>query len=239
MPHSRTTKNIGIHCGLLLLWIILGTSLRFTNLAAKPPWADEWATLVFSLGHSFLTIPLEKIITLDTLLEPVRISSETGIQDVISNLLGESTHPPVYFVLNHLWLKLFSHPGELVSLELARSLSAGLGVLAIPIMFGFGLLISNSLLTGQLAAALMAFSPYGLYLSQETRHYTFVILLVIASLSCLIVAVKSAQKQQPISIALTLTWIVINSLGVATHYFFAFTLVTEILVLKLFFEKVN
>ena len=237
MPHFRTTRNIRIHGVLLLLWIILGASLRFTNLAAKPPWADEWATLVFSLGHSFLTIPLEKIITLDALLDPVRISSETGIQDVISNLLGESTHPPVYFILNHLWLKLFSHPGELVSLTLARSLSAGLGVLAIPIMFGFSLLVSNSLLAGQLAAALMAFSPYGVYLSQETRHYTFVILLVIASLSCLIVAVRSTQKQQPIPFALTLTWIVINSLGVATHYFFAFTLVTETLVLLTFFVK--
>ena len=237
MPHFRTKKNIWIHFALLLLWIILGASLRFTNLEAKPPWADEWATLVFSLGNSFLTIPLEKIINLDTLLEPVRISSATGIQDVISNLLGESTHPPVFFVLNHLWLKLFSHPQELVSLELARSLSAGLGVLAIPLMFGFGLLISNSLLTGQFAAALMALSPYGVYLAQETRHYTFVILLVIASLSCLIVAVRSLQKQQPIAITIALVWIVINSLGVATHYFFALTLVTETLVLITFFLK--
>ncbi len=237
MPHSQTKKNIWIHCGLLLLWIILGASLRFTNLDAKPPWADEWATLVFSLGNSFLTIPLEKIITLETLLEPVRISSETGIQDVISNLLGESTHPPVYFVLHHLWLKLFSHPEELVSLELSRSLSAGLGVLAIPTMFGFGVLISNSPITGQFAAALMALSPYGVYLAQETRHYTFVILLVIASLSCLIVAIRSVQKQQQIAIALILTWIVINSLGVATHYFFALTLVTETLVLLTFFLK--
>ncbi len=237
MPDSRTKKNIQIHYGLLLLWIILGASLRFTNLEAKPPWADEWATLVFSLGNSFLTIPLEKIITLETLLEPVRVSSETGIQDVISNLLGESTHPPVYFVLNHLWLKLFSHPQELVSLDLARSLSAGLGVLAIPLMFSFGLLISNSLLTGQFAAALMALSPYGVYLAQETRHYTFVILLVIASLSCLVVAVRSLQKQQQIAIAITLVWIVINSLGIATHYFFALTLVTETLVLITFFLK--
>ena len=237
MPHSQTNKNIWIHGCLLLLWIVLGASLRFTNLEVKPPWADEWATLVFSLGNSFLTVPLEKVITLETLLEPVRISSETGIQDVISNLLGESTHPPVYFVLNHLWLKLFSHPENLVSLGLARSLSAGLGILAIPAMFGFGLLISNSLIAGQLAAALMALSPYGVYLAQETRHYTFVILLVIASLSCLTVAVKSVKKQQQIPISLTLIWIVINSLGVATHYFFALTLVTEILVLLTFFLK--
>ena len=237
MPYSQTKKNIWLHGVLLILWIILGAILRFTNLADKPPWADEWATLVFSLGNSFLTIPLETIIPLETLLEPVRIYGETGIHDVVSNLLAESTHPPIYFVLNHLWLKLFSHPEELVSLELARSLSAGLGVLGIPAMFIFGLLVSNSGVTGQFAAALMALSPYGVYLAQETRHYTLVILLVIASVSCLIVAVRSTRKQQPIPIYLTFIWIVINSLGVATHYFFALTLVTETLVLLTFFLK--
>ena len=68
MPHSQTTKNIRIHICLLLLWIILGASLRFTNLAVKPPWADEWATLVFSLGNSFLTVPLEEFMTLELIL---------------------------------------------------------------------------------------------------------------------------------------------------------------------------
>ena len=48
----------------LLLCIAVGIGLRFTNLESKPPWADEWATLVFSLGNSFKTVPLEQIITL-------------------------------------------------------------------------------------------------------------------------------------------------------------------------------
>ena len=222
---------------MLLFWIFLGFSLRLSNLELKAPWADEWATLVFSLGNSFKTIPLDRIITIETLLDPIKISSETGIEAVISNLLGESTHPPLYFVLNHLWLKLFTHPQELVSLELARSLSVIFGVFAIPSMFIFGILIGNSLILGQFSAALMALSPYGIYLAQEARHYTLIILFVIASLSCLMLAIRSLQKQQKITISLTLTWIVINSLGVATHYFFALALVTQTLVLLAFFLK--
>ncbi len=76
-----------IHWGLLLLWIILGAGLRFTNLELKPPWADEWATLVFSLGNSFKTIPLEQIISLDTLLQLLQLKPESSTQDVVTYLM--------------------------------------------------------------------------------------------------------------------------------------------------------
>ena len=206
-------------------------SLRLTNLDLKAIWADEWATLVFSLGNSFKTIPLDEIITLDTVLEPVKVYSENNLQDVVNNLLGESTHPPVYFVLSHLWIKLFSPAQELVSLDVARTFSAIFGILAIPAIFFCGLLISNSLLIGQFAAALIAFSPYSIYLAQEVRHYTLTILLLINSLFCLMSVIKAWHQKQQIPIILALAWIVINSLGVATHYFFSLALVAQTLVL--------
>lgn len=229
-----TTKQLRLgkaHVILLFIWIIVGTILRFSNLAAKPPWADEWATLVFSLGNSFLTVPLEKIITLDTLIQPLQLRETISIGNVIHNLLTESTHPPVYFILNHLWLKLFSIQNGLVSVYLARSLSALLGVFAIPAIFALSSFVSGSLVSGQIAAALMAFSPYGVYLAQETRHYTLAILLIIASLACLVNTIKHLEKKQDVSFKIIILWIIINSFGVATHYFFALALVTETLVL--------
>ncbi|BAU63698.1 hypothetical protein STA3757_10650 [Stanieria sp. NIES-3757] len=224
-------KTIGVQIGLLGLSILVGFALRFTNLESKPPWADEWATLVFSLGNSFRTIPLDRLIDLDTLLLPLQQHETIQPQAVINHLMQESTHPPVYFVLTHLWLHLFSDQVGLVSLWWARALSALLGVAAIPAMFGLGWLLSRSLLVAQLAAALMAVSPYGIYLAQEARHYTLVILLIVASLACLIVAVRNIEQKKSLNIATVLTWIVINSLGVATHYFFGLALVSEIVVL--------
>ncbi len=224
------------HWGLLLLWILVGAGLRFTNLELKAPWADEWATLVFSLGNSFKTIPLEQIISLDTLLQPLQLRPETSTQDVVTYLMGESTHPPVYFVLTHIWLKLLGQEG-LVSLNLARSLSAWLGVLGIPAIFALSKLISGSKKVAQFAAALMAVSPYGIYLAQETRHYTLAILWVMASLACLVITAKYLEAEKPPSIPLILIWIIINSLGVATHYFFALALVTEILDLSIFYWR--
>ncbi len=219
------------HWYLLLLWIVLGASLRFSNLGLKPPWADEWATLVFSLGNSFKTIPLETIISVDTLLQPLQLKPESSTQDVVTYLMGESTHPPVYFVLTHIWLKLFGQEG-LVSLTLARSLSSGLGVFGIPMIFALTSLITTSKTMAQFAAILMAVSPYGIYLAQETRHYTLAILWVMASLACLVLTIKGLEIGKHPKIRLIITWIFVNSLGVATHYFFALALVTEILVLS-------
>jgi uncharacterized membrane protein len=219
------------HIILFFIWLILGALLRFSNLGSKPPWADEWATLVFSLGNSFLTIPLERIITLDALMQPLQLRETIAIKDVIHNLLNESTHPPIYFVLTHLWLKLFSTQSGLVSVALARSLSVIFGVVGIPSIFLLASFVTDSLVCGQIATALMAFSPYGVYLAQETRHYTLAIVLIITSLACFFKVIKCLDQEKVIPHKIILFWIVINSLGVATHYFVILTLVTEILVL--------
>ena len=222
-------QTVIIHFWLLLLWIALGSVLRFSYLDGKTVWSDEWATIVFSLGHSFHSIPLDRVISLSTLLEPLRIDNSNA-GEVVSHLMSESTHPPLYFVLSNWWLK-FADNGELVSIWLARSLSVIFGVLAIPAMFGLGWLSYNSLLVGQLAAGLMTVSPYGIYLAQETRHYTLVILWVIASLCCWVITIRQRSRQQVPRRSLMLVWILVNSLGIATHYFFGLNLLAQTLVL--------
>lgn len=220
-----------IHGLLLCTWIVIGAGLRFTHLASKPPWTDEFATLVFSLGHSFETIPLDQIISLNELLQPLQLPPSAGVQDVVHHLLTEDVHPPLYFVLCHWWLQLLSPPNGFVSLEIARSLPALLGVLTIPATFGLSWLAFRSLVAGQLAAAAMAVSPYAIYLSQEARHYTCGMLWVIAILACLIVATRAINQRLPLSIRLSLMWVGCNGLGIATHYFIMLTLIASALVL--------
>ena len=224
------------HLILLSGWLLIGTIFRFTNLAAKPPWSDEWATIVFSLGHSFRTIPLNTAISLDNLLQPLIIDKFTQAQDVIQHLMTESTHPPLYFLTCHWWLQWWGSD-RLVSIWWARALSALLGIASIPAMFGLGWLLFRSAIAAQLSAALMAISPCGIYLSQEARHYTLAILWVIASLACLNLAIRCILAKTPPPIWLTFIWILVNSLGVASHYFFVLTLVAETMVLLSFWLK--
>jgi uncharacterized membrane protein len=246
-----------IHFSLLCSWIVIGAVLRFTNLGLKPPWSDEWATLVFSLGHSFRTIPLNEVISLDVLLSPLRIDLSETAADTVNHLLTESTHPPLYFVLNHWWLQFIGGNNTLVSIWWGRCFSVWWGIATIPAMFALGYLYFRSFVAAQIASALMAVSPLGVYLAQEARHYTLAILWLIASLACLIVAIRggvgNAQfwgklclkfpklggfRGRPnlyfdsvTSLMIILGWIIVNVLAVATHYFSALALVAETLVL--------
>ncbi|MDF5716373.1 MAG: glycosyltransferase [Rhizonema sp. NSF051] len=220
-----------LHPLLLLVWLVIGILLRLTNLTAKPPWTDEFSTLVFSLGNSFLPVPLDQPISVDVLLQPLQPITATGIKDVWTHLITESNHPPLYFVLAHWWMQLFPTEGGLVSLWGARSLAALFGGASIPAIYALSWLAFRSRLVSQLAAAMMATSPYSIFLAQEARHYSLAILWVIASLACLVIATRHIQNRTQLPIWIVLSWVGINALGIATHYFFTLTLCAEAFVL--------
>jgi len=217
---------------MLLFWVVLGLMLRLMHLADKTLWTDEFATIVFSLGHTFYNVPLDQVITSEQLLRPLQPDSVTGIREVAGNLMNESNHPPLYFVLTHFWLKLFpTSPNGLVSVWGVRSLSALLGVAAIPATYLLGWVAFRSRLIAQISAALMAVSPFGVYLAQEARHYTLPVLWVIVSLCCLIFAIRSVRDRTPLPLSICIAWMITNALGIATHFFFIFTLAAEAIVI--------
>lgn len=220
-----------VHSLLNLMWLLIGLSLRLANLTAKPPWTDEFSTLVFSLGNTFLGVPLDQAIAPDTLLQPLQLNPAASIGDVVDNLVTQDNHPPLYFMLAYLWMKLFPSDGGLVSLFGARLLPAILGAASIPCIYLLGRVAFRSSLVGHLAAAMMAVSPYGVFLAQEARHYSLAALWVTASLTCLVIATRHIQNRTPLPIWIALLWVGINALGVATHYFFTLTLCTEAIVL--------
>jgi uncharacterized membrane protein len=217
---------------LLLLWTAIGLALRFVNLTAKPLWTDEFSTIVFSLGNSFLSIPLNQLLNSAQLLQPLQLNSQADIGSVLEHLFHESNHPPLYFVLSHFWLGLFPATSEgLVSVIATRSLPAFLGVLSIPAVFILSSLAFRSALVSQVVALLMAVSPFGIYLAQEARHYTLSVLWVTISLGYLISATRAIRDRTPLPWRFCLSWIVVNGLGIATHYFFSLTLGAEALVI--------
>ncbi len=216
--------------GWLWVWIAIGAALRGWSLAWDPPWTDEVATLVFSLGHSFRTVPLNQMLSLDALLEPLRVDTMGSVSDVVRHLMTESTHPPLYFVLTHFWLRGLSAPTGWVDVGLARSLSAFWGVLAIPAMAGLSRLLWRQGRVAPIATALMALSPLGIYLAQDARHYTLAILWEIAGLGCGAIALRCLHQNTKLSPWLCLTWVAVNALGLATHYFFGLFLVAQAMV---------
>ncbi|HEY9878273.1 MAG TPA: phospholipid carrier-dependent glycosyltransferase [Leptolyngbyaceae cyanobacterium] len=216
---------------LVLLWVVLGLSLRLAFLTFKPIWMDEVATVVFSLGNSSHVLSLGQLMSLNQLMEPLTPNPEATVRSAIHYLLQEDNHPPAYFALAHLWMDLFPPVQGVASLWASRALPAILGALAIPFVYLAGRFSFCSPLAGQVGAALMAVSPFGIALSQEARHYGMATLLVAASLACYAAGVKALQEHRAPALWLCLSWIGVNALGIATHYFICLTLLAEALVL--------
>ncbi len=225
---------------LLFIWIAIGAVFRFTQLIGKPPWTDEFATLVFSLGNNYKDVPLDQIISSEALLQPLKMIPGVGVADVFTNLITQDNHPPIYFILAHLWLKILPNGGEYVSVWIARSLPALLGVISIPAIYFLSIVTFRSRLVAHFSALILALSPYGIFLSQEARHYTLATLFVIAGLTCLVAAIQRLNRGQILPWWLMITWLIVNSLGFITHYFFTLTLLAQLLaILFLIWPKIK
>ncbi len=215
----------------VVIWCAIALAIRLTHLASKPPWGDEMATILFSLGNSSRMIPLNEIISVDQILRPLQTTPGSTPWDVVRSLLAEDNHPPIYFVLAHPWMQLFARSDGYASLWAARALPAIFGALGVPAIYLLAWASFRNRAIALLCAALMAVSPFGVFLAQEARHYTLAILLVIASLICFVLSVRALTERKPPSWPTTFGWIVANALGFSVHYFSGLTIVAEALTL--------
>ncbi|MFM2304107.1 MAG: hypothetical protein RLZZ135_1517, partial [Cyanobacteriota bacterium] len=139
---------------LLLLWIVLGATLRLTDLELKPPWVEEFATLLFSIGNSFQSVALDRIISFPDLLAPLVPNPHATVSDVARRVIAEDS---------------------------------------------------------------------------------LAILWTIISICCLAIACGQISRQQQLPILLIIIWVIVNNLGLATHYFFGIGSIAEALVLGCLF----
>ena len=141
-----------------------------------------------------------------------------GFSGMLSHLPSSESAPPLYYILVWAWTRIFG-AGPLGF----RSLSALVGVLAIPVLYAAGRRISTRV--GLWAATLAAVNPAMYYYSQEARSYALVVLLSAAALVLWQRALESPTRR-----GLWL-WAGMSILAVLTHYFAAFLFVPEALIL--------
>lgn len=85
---------------------------------------------------------------------------------------------------------------------------------------------------GLMGAALMAVSPFHVYLSQEARHYTAPMFCITLALLGLIQIIKNLSRQKIYS-WVWVSWLLINIIGLYTHYFFLMAVVAQLATLSL------
>lgn len=142
---------------------------------------------------------------------------DLSMHDLLERIPESESTPPLYYVLAWLWAKLFGN-GE-VGL---RSLSALLGTATIPVVFAAGReLVSER--AALAASALAAVSPLLVWYSQEARAYALLVLL--CALSFLWFA-RGVRREEGLW-----AWALFSALALTTHYFAAFPVAAEALLL--------
>jgi uncharacterized membrane protein len=210
--------------------VVLAAILRFWHLDSKALWLDEIISALIALGHSLEDVPLETILPLSTLIQQL-LTEQVPIScpNIVQTMATQDTHPPLFFCLMYQWVR-WLNPLELSLAWKLRSLPALFGVAGVLAVY-FLNRIAFSPRAGLLGAVLMAVSPFGIYLSQEARHYTLAVLLISLALVALIKIQQNLYSQQPPRIGVWLFWVITNTIGWYVHYFFILATVAQVFTL--------
>lgn len=222
--------NRKLHYLVLVGAITLGIILRFWHLDLKPLWLDEVITALFSLGRNYNDVPLEAVFSVKRLEQIFSFNPAVSCSQIAHNLATQSTHPPLFFCLMHKWLGIHVVGVLAHGLVWMRSLSALFGVSVIAAVYYLNR-VAFAPAAGLMGAAMMAVSPFGVYLSQEARHYTLPMLLITLALLGLIQIQQDLFQQQQLRFSVWTSWAIVNSIGLYVHYFFILAFIAQIVTL--------
>ena len=116
-------------------------------------------------------------------------------------------HPPLYYVLLHLWFLLPLERSE----SFVRLLSVVFGTLTIPTAYLLASHIVNKTRAACFAALLVALAPLEVFLSREARMYTLLALLAMLSLWLLLKAIERGRWWW-------IAYAIVTLLALYTHY---------------------
>lgn len=151
-----------------------------------------------------------------------------SLSGVIMTQVG-GVHPPLFHVLMHFWIGLVGTNEVAV-----RSFALIFGTAAIFAAYWAGRVLFGKRRVGLFAAAVIAFSPYQIWYSQEARMYTMMLFFGLLSLGFLGLAVREGTPGR------WTAYFAVTLLGLYTHYFFFFLVLGEVLYFLAFevFAKV-
>jgi uncharacterized membrane protein len=214
------------HWFLLIVALGIGLLLRFLNLTGKPLWMDEAITALFSFGQTYDAVPLERGLPGGELTEFLQLNRDATCSAIATNVMTQSVHPPLFFCLMHSWLKLFSGT-SLSWVWQIRALPALFGTAAIGLAYTITRKLTGDRRAAMLSTWFMAVSPFGVYLSQEARHYTLPMLLVMLGL----LGVRQIQQDWQrgrINPWVWVGWVACQTLGFYVHYFYVLATIGQV-----------
>ncbi|MDO9464375.1 MAG: glycosyltransferase family 39 protein [bacterium] len=184
---------------IFILILILGSILRFINLEGRCFWCDE----------------LESY---NRALQPA--------SSMLANLIRNTPHIPLYYLLLHFWLNLG------ISDAFVRTLSSIFGVMTIIISYYFFKKLFDRKVA-LLSVFFLAVSPFHIMFSRMTREYSLVCLLSVCSMFSfwLVISTKSNRFYK------WLIYGIVSILLVYTHYYCWFIIIAQGIFLLIYKRK--
>lgn len=206
---------------LLILLLVLGIFFRLAHLERKIYWHDEVETSRRIAGY-----PKEEFIQqvfngteigVVDLQKYQQLTPEKGVMDTVRCLAVEApVHPPFYYVLARFWAEVFGD-----SVLAMRTLPALISLIVFPATYLLCLELFNSSLSGWVAMALIAVSPFHVLYAQEVRQYSLFTVLILLSSALLLQAMRLKTKWRWGIYALSLGF------GLYTHTWFALVVIAH------------
>jgi len=168
---ARDGRRLAISC---LMVILAGVFFRFYHLDHKVYWEDETNGAIRTAGYTEAEIvaaapSISSAAQMQTYFRLPEGSAKTDrLADTVLSLAREDPqHPPLHYVLAHLWERIFGTTAAAV-----RSLPALFGVVSIACVYWFALELFEDRRVAWIASALVAVSPFFVLYSQEAREYS-------------------------------------------------------------------
>jgi uncharacterized membrane protein len=216
---------------LLVFAIALAVALRVLNLNTHEFWYDEvLSLLLFSGQKAAYETPGDVPVALSSYAPLLNLPVENSLgeiletaKQVLKGIAGGEPHPPLFFLSQHLWLRLFGN-----AVAQVRSLGILLSCVAIFSAYGLGRVVLGHR-GGLILAALLATNSFYLFHSLNLRMYGPLVLWVVLSGWALIslihlkAAGTNASQQQQVIWSCLLAGSV--TAGLLTFYLFAYWVV--------------
>ena len=104
------------------------------------------------------------------------LAAKRPLRDIWFFVRATDVHPPLYYMILHFWIGWFGD-----SETALRMLSAIIGTLSLPLMYGLGRDLTDRKTAG-LATLMAAISVYHIYFAQEVRGYSLFAFLALLSM---------------------------------------------------------
>ena len=183
---TRSAANFGKF--LIITILVIGIGLRFFNLEQKVYSADEVRSIMRFSGYTTQDVKdlafIGEIIDRKDLQYFQHTHSERSLSDALRSMMRNPEHPPLYHLSARFWMQLIPIENS------ARTFSIFLSILVIPCLYWLCLELFDSSLTGWIAIALFAVSPFQMLVAQNTTQYSLWTLTILLSAISLLRAIR-------------------------------------------------